>query len=171
MSKLPTKFVIAILAIGILVGAATTATVMSAGLKPFNQALAQLRAPFLAQQPQAEAPAQQLPQQQQQPTSPATAAGTTAPTGGSGPKVSLTTIRVVSPERVVQPGSSDGFTVTCPSGSAVTGGGFTPDLGTFPGLDLLSSDGPIGNGWEVGVHNSDTVTHGYVTSATCASIH
>jgi len=40
MSKLPTRLVIAILAIGTLVGAAT---VMSTGLKPFNQALAQLR--------------------------------------------------------------------------------------------------------------------------------
>jgi len=39
MSKLPTRLVIAILAIGTLVGAAT---VMSTGLKPFNQALAQL---------------------------------------------------------------------------------------------------------------------------------
>ena len=43
MSSVSTKFVIAFLAIGILVGAATTATVISAGLKPSNLALAQLR--------------------------------------------------------------------------------------------------------------------------------
>ncbi len=43
MSKLPTKFVIAFLAIGILVGAATTATIISTGIKSSNLALAQLR--------------------------------------------------------------------------------------------------------------------------------
>jgi len=43
MLRIPTKFVIAFLAIGMLVGAATTATVMSAGLKSSNLALAQLR--------------------------------------------------------------------------------------------------------------------------------
>jgi hypothetical protein len=45
MSKLPTRFVIAFLAIGILVGAATTAIVISADLKSSNRALAQLRSP------------------------------------------------------------------------------------------------------------------------------
>jgi hypothetical protein len=43
MSKLSTKSVIAFLAIGILVGAATTATVIIAGIKSSNLALAQLR--------------------------------------------------------------------------------------------------------------------------------
>jgi hypothetical protein len=41
MLNISRRFVIAMLAIGILVGAATTATVISAGLKPFNLALAQ----------------------------------------------------------------------------------------------------------------------------------
>jgi hypothetical protein len=43
MLKLPTKSVIAFLAIGILVGAATTATVISTDIKSSNLALAQLR--------------------------------------------------------------------------------------------------------------------------------
>lgn len=43
MSKLPTKSVIVFLAIGILIGAATTATVISSGIKSSNLASAQLR--------------------------------------------------------------------------------------------------------------------------------
>jgi len=58
MSKVLTKSIIAILAVGILVGAATSATIIIAGLKPFNLALAQLRVPFLAQ-PRVQAPLQQ----------------------------------------------------------------------------------------------------------------
>jgi hypothetical protein len=170
MLELSTKFVIVILAIGVLVGVATTATVISTGVKPSNLAQAQLQFPFQTQ-PQVQARVQQLPQQQLQPTGPATALVTTSANGGSGPKVSLTTSRVASPETTVQPGTSIAASATCPSGSVVTGGGFSPDLDTFPGLELLHSDGPVGNSWELAVHNSDTVAHGFVSSATCASIH
>lgn len=45
VNNLPAKFVIAILAVGILIGAATTTTVISGGLKPSNLALAQIRIP------------------------------------------------------------------------------------------------------------------------------
>jgi hypothetical protein len=160
MSKLPTRFVIAFLAIGILVGAATTATVMSVGLKPSNLAQAQIRLPTVSTGPSGVVAS-------------ADSASAVSPNaaGGSGPKVSLTTIRVHSPDTTVQPGVSIAATATCPSGTVVTGGGFSPDLDTFPGLVLLHSDGPLGNTWELAVHNSDTVAHGFVVSATCASIH
>lgn len=49
MSKLSTKFVMTLVAAGILIGAVTT---VSAG----NLAQAQIRVPFLPQQPQVQAP-------------------------------------------------------------------------------------------------------------------
>jgi len=154
MSKVLTKSIIAILAVGILVGAATTATIISAGLKPFNLALAQLRVPFLAQ-PRVQAPLQQQPflaqpgvqaplQQQPLTTTTSSSSGSFGPNcmgcittqnlangAVTTPKiaagaVSITTQRVDSSNVNIPAGHlNDEAFAFCPSGSVATGGGYT----------------------------------------------
>jgi hypothetical protein len=183
MSKLSTKFIIVILAAGILIGAATTTTVIGAGIKPSNFALAQLRFPFQTQ-PRVQAPLQQ----QQRPL-------TTTSTSGGGsfgpscarcvttqnlangavttPKivpgaVSISTTHVVSQPVNIAPESTGGAHLECPSGTVVTGGGYNSNIGTIVFGSLMNDI----NGWVVNAFNpSSTDTIQVVASATCATVH
>jgi hypothetical protein len=162
MSNLPTKFIIAILAVGILIGAATTTTIMSAGLKPFSLASAQLRFPFqfqpripLQQQPQFQAPLQQ-----QSPV-PTTSAN----------KVSISTTEVPGGATNVGAGGFTGGSLAlCPTGSVVTGGGHSM---LRSGVWVLSSQEPTTgstNGWSVVVQNNSTTPVDFQAFAVCATV-
>jgi hypothetical protein len=184
MSNVSKKFV-AILAIGILVG--TTATIVSASLKPFNLALAQLRVPFMPQQSGVQAPLQQ------QPITAASSGG-----GGGGPNcsgcittqnlangavttakiapgaVSIFTTTVEGDPTDVNPGASVSSTVTCPSGYTVTGGGFLLGLNPNGGLLQVVRSVPVvtGVGWTAEVRNTSTEQgSGFEAFAECATIH
>lgn len=186
MSKLPTRFVIAILAIGVLVGAATTTTVINGGLKPSNLAQAQIPVQ------QAVAPA---------------AVSSAAPPSSAGPPfgpncvgcistqnlangavttpkiapgaASLTTQIVQSQLVTVFPGDVVTQTsVACPSGSILTGGGYRS--GASPGTGIVFINGPVNEDgvptpgqWNVFAVNTGApgANFGLQAIADCTAIH
>jgi hypothetical protein len=183
MSKLPTRFVIAILAIGILFGATTTATIVSAGPKPFNLALAQLRAPFLAQQPQVQAPLQQpLAATSQGSFGPNCVGCITTQNLANGaittPKIAPGAVSIATSvsasEVAISPGSDGTAFARCPGGSVITGGGF--DLGPFlhgrtTGQVFRSVPNLGVNEWVVVAINPTSAPIHVTAFADCASIH
>jgi hypothetical protein len=191
MSKLPIKFIIAILAIGALVGATTT-TVISGGLKPSNLALAQLRVPFLPQRPLVQAPLQQ----------PLTTTASTSGGGSFGPNcngcvttqslangavttpkiapgaVTISTTEVAGPSiHMVNAGEYGLSSAFCPSGSIVTGGGYSISNGAGYSVDSQAAQG---NGWSVTAYLRDNNTGAFINAggpinfnafAMCATLH
>lgn len=90
--------------------------------------------------------------------------GPTGPPGSTTPVVSDVTLTTYA-----APGSTIAQTATCPSGTVVTGGGFT----TGPGVQVLaSSDITINgdHGWHVEVYNPTDTNRAVVTRALCLKL-
>lgn len=166
MSKLPTKLVIAILAIGILLAATTT--VMSANL-------AQAQVPI---QQQALAPAAASPPpltgasfgpncagciSNQNLANGAVTTQKIAPGA-----VSITTSNVVSFSPLVPPGGTSIAVAFCPPGTVVTGGGF----GNTGSIFTITSSEASNGRWSVSAFNNTPNTSAMFSAMViCASIH
>lgn len=96
----------------------------------------------------------------QGPAGPQGSAGPQGPPGPTGPAHA----GVVTNAVTINPNAATGASVTCPSGSVVTGGGFSVP----PSGYVVYADQPFGNGWFVAVQTrgvQDTLT----VYAVCAS--
>ncbi|WP_405530526.1 hypothetical protein OG592_21920 [Streptomyces avidinii] len=85
------------------------------------------------------------------PTAPGDAVPLSAHTHHSGPVVNIPA------------GGFSYASVNCPSGSVPTGGGGQ----TSSGLTLLTDSFPAGNGWTIGVKNTDTATRSAWAHVVC----